>query len=88
MENEFSPFFTLILGFSSILYFLKERIADRCKWLLRIKYSFLAAAVIIFEVALAVLKTIIQYDVWKQGELSQFLLPPHQPINYFISYCW
>lgn len=27
-----------------------------------------------------------QYKIWKDSPFSQFLLPPHQPINYFLGY--
>lgn len=30
----------------------------------------------------------IQFSQWQQGDISQYLLPPHQPMNYFVFYCF
>lgn len=30
----------------------------------------------------------LQYYVWSHNEFSKLLLPPHQPIKYFLQYSW
>lgn len=32
--------------------------------------------------------TVVQYYVWQHNEFSKLLLPPHQPIKYFLQYSW
>jgi hypothetical protein len=61
----------------------------------RIRYSLMTAAkvVLILILFLTVAKstgyTISQYYIWKQSpQFSQFLLPPHQSLSYFIGYTW
>jgi hypothetical protein len=49
-----------------------------------IKTYFLCSAAVIFSTTLY--WSYLQYSVWKSGGLTQFLLPPHQSIGYFLSY--
>lgn len=44
--------------------------------------------VVLFRFLYAAVFTVIQYLVWKRDEFSQFLLPPHQPLGYFLHYSW
>ena len=81
-------FFILVLVLSFILYFFKKRPIAQCKLLKKINYKSLIIAVISFRLFFVIFKTIGQYYVWAQNEFTQFLLPPHQSINYFIFYSW
>ncbi len=54
-----------------------------CKWITR-GIVFVITARIFY----AVLMTFLQYRLWGQNEISQFLLPPHQPLRYFLYYSW
>lgn len=49
-----------------------------------IKYIFLFSVVITFS--LLFYQSYKQYQFWSQNEVSRYLLPPHQSINYFIFY--
>jgi len=48
------------------------------------EYIFLIVIVLIF--ILLFYQSWQQYQFWSQNEVSQYLLPPHQSINYFIFY--
>lgn len=50
--------------------------------------SRLIVGVIIFRVFYAGVLTWLQYYVWSHNEFSKLLLPPHQPIKYFLWYSW
>lgn len=44
---------------------------------------------IILIVAHGVILSLLQYQVWKEGDgFAVFLLPPHTPISYFLGYVW
>jgi len=47
-----------------------------------------AAALATFFALGATLLSIAQYSLWLNNDFSRFLLPPHQPITYFIGYVW
>ncbi|MDI6717879.1 MAG: hypothetical protein QMD86_02470 [Patescibacteria group bacterium] len=49
-------------------------------------YKILICATGVIFAVQGVLKTVIQYYDWRKSDLSKFLLPPYQPIEYFISY--
>lgn len=44
--------------------------------------------VVLFRVLRSGAFTFSQYLTWKRDEFSQFLLPPHQPLWYFLQYSW
>jgi len=48
------------------------------------KYIFLISLFLIF--GLLFYQSFKQYQLWSQNEISQYLLPPHRSINYFIFY--
>ena len=48
------------------------------------QYIFYGSVVLIF--ILLFYQSYQQYQSWSQNEVSQYLLPPHQSINYFIFY--
>ncbi|MBI4692153.1 MAG: hypothetical protein HY773_01785 [Candidatus Terrybacteria bacterium] len=43
---------------------------------------------ICFRFFYAGILTWLQYYVWSHNEFSRLLLPPHQPIKYFLQYSW
>ena len=47
-------------------------------------YFFIFSIFLIFF--LLFYQSVQQYQLWSQNEVSQYLLPPHQSINYFIFY--
>lgn len=50
------------------------------------KLKFLIFAVIGFRIVFAGIKTFFQYFIWINDEFGKLLLPPHQPIFYFLKY--
>jgi hypothetical protein len=46
----------------------------------------LLVGLLVFRIAYATLLSWLQYITWKGSPLSQYLLPPHQPWNYFLFY--
>jgi hypothetical protein len=48
------------------------------------KYIFYSAVVLIF--LLLFYQSCQQFQIWSEGEVSKFFLPPHQGISYFIFY--
>lgn len=53
---------------------------------MRFGYKTLILAFIAFKVLYSVFLTFSQYYIWSNDAFSKFLLPPHQPLKYFISY--
>ena len=49
-----------------------------------LKYIFIVSIFIIF--LLLFYQSYQQFQIWSQNELSKFLLPPYQPLNYFLFY--
>ena len=61
------------------------------QWLMRPSVFFRAARIIFWSLIFGALflssyLTYEQYQLWRAHPLSQFLLPPHQSVGYFISY--
>lgn len=52
------------------------------------RYSFLIYGIIIFRFIYAGVLTKMQYALWLDNDFTRYLLPPHQPIRYFIGYAW
>lgn len=50
------------------------------------KYSFCFSLLAVFIFLLGM--SVNQFFEWKQNELSSYLLPPYQSIDYFIYYCF
>ena len=48
------------------------------------KYLFLFSTILIFS--LLFYQSYLQYSAWSQNELSKLILPPYQPLNYFLFY--
>lgn len=48
------------------------------------KYIFIISIFIIFGLLFE--QSFQQYQVWSQNEISKFLLPPYQTLNYFVFY--
>lgn len=82
-----SAFSYVILCLMFFLYFLKKWSA-RQRWIKIINYKSLILAVVFFRIFFALLKTFDQYYVWSQNEFAKFLLPPYQPLGYFLFYSW
>lgn len=82
-----SAFSYIILCLLFVLYFFKKW-SEQQRWLKRINYKSLIAAVVFLYIFIAILKTGGQYYIWSRNEFSQFLLPPYQPIDYFLFYVW
>ena len=75
----------LILTFGASLFWRRSFDNLRITNLVRIyEYIFLIVIVLIF--ILLFYQSWQQYQFWSQNEVSQYLLPPHQSINYFIFY--
>ena len=70
----------LILTFGASLFWRRSFGISR----LIIKWIFLTA--VIWTFILLSYQSYQQFQVWSQNEVSQYLLPPHQSINYFIFY--
>lgn len=51
-------------------------------------FRFWIIFLILFRVFYAGVLTWLQYYVWQHNEFSKLLLPPHQPIRYFLQYSW
>jgi hypothetical protein len=43
-------------------------------------------ALIIFLVVRGVFQSVMTYVVWKSSEMGKYLLPPYQPVSYFLQY--
>ncbi len=41
---------------------------------------------ICYRILYATLLSILQYNAWHNNPFSQYLLPPHQPFSYFLTY--
>jgi len=86
------PYFSLgilsfALGAQVILRFLVNRGGKKYAAFQQIKvtkYIFILSIFLIFS-ALC-FQSYQQYQIWSGNELSKYLLPPHQNINYFIFY--
>ena len=81
-------FFFLVLFISFFIYLLEKRQTAQKIFPGKINYKFLIITTVFFRIFFAAAKTISQYYVWGQNEFTQFLLPPHQSIKYFIFYSW
>lgn len=46
----------------------------------------LAISIIVFRIGYAILLSALQYAAWQSNSFSQYLLPPHQPMSYFLFY--
>jgi hypothetical protein len=85
-DKLFSTFLYIILALSFGRYFFGQW-ADS-NWLARkFSYKSLIWIAIFLRILYAALKTAGQYCTWlNDNGIARFLLPPHQPINYFILY--
>ena len=74
----------VLLGAQIMRPFCVRRQATSDKYDRIFKYGFLIST--FFVLFVPGYLTFQQYRVWKASALSQLLLPPHQPIGYFIQY--
>lgn len=72
------------------VYICRKTRFQKADWKLPalLNYKTLIISLISFYFLYAALKTFGQYYVWSGGPPSQYLLPPYQPIGYFVSYSW
>lgn len=70
----------LSLVLSIILIFFRNQ--DKKIWLIVFLIFFL------FSLFFSSLESYLQYKIWEYHPLSKFLLPPYQPISYFLSYAY
>lgn len=92
MNFFFNQFLTYIPGIfygavfiiALLLFFLKNKFI--VKFSLASKFFVLAILTIGFRLLYAVLLTASQYYIWSRQEFTKFLLPPTQPIKYFVQY--
>lgn len=70
------PIFYLILTAGLILTLKKRPLLIKPAVFLVIFLNFFKVVFLIFY----------QYNLWKNSEISKFLLPPYQPFSYFFSY--
>lgn len=66
-------------------YVLKKKYILRF-YLFRLKLRTLVLAVVGFNVIFSLTLSVIQYYIWRQDQLARFLLPPNQPVGYFLNY--
>ncbi len=75
---QFIPVFYIVLIIILIANQLKFKVANLGK--------FVAFFVVAIELIRGILFSLTTYFLWKNDAVSQFLLPPYQKINYFLSY--
>lgn len=86
--------FNIILILVPFVIFLLSLIYLLTTYFRRREHLLKATVIVFIIVFLTVIAKIIfasgmQYYIWKYSEnVSQYLLPPHQPINYFLRYSW
>ncbi len=73
----FGAFFLAALG----VYFFKPA------WLSRILWWGIGVFSLVYVIRAAYLVW-LQYVVWQEDKFGAFLLPPNQPIGYFLQYVW
>lgn len=79
----YSPISFIFLTILTLIYFLK--IEENKKIGIYFLIFILANLVFIFWSAFLSLN---QYLLWQKHEISKYLLPPYQKINYFLSYAY
>lgn len=77
-------FYSIIFVLSLLFYFYKNKILVKTS--LAKKFSVLVILVVVFRLIYAALLTISQYYIWSHQEFTKLLLPPTQPIKYFVQY--
>ena len=81
---EFScPALGLIILAGLLLYWVLKKKLPKEKFLKLILYIF--SSVIIFQ---SIFSTILNWWLWTQQGITQWLLPPHSPISYVLKYSW
>jgi len=90
MEISFTSILSLLpmysaylVSFILLLYVLIKKEIPQIKFLKKI----IVLQIIAFVVS-GVGLSIMQYLKWSSGDISKFLLPPHESISYFISYIY
>lgn len=77
-------FFTVALVVSLLFSFLREKLFP--DYSLFEKLRVLIVAVILFRISYPLMLSVAQYFIWSSQEFTKLLLPPHQPISYFLVY--
>ncbi|GMQ94995.1 MAG: hypothetical protein BMS9Abin13_105 [Patescibacteria group bacterium] len=84
-------FLNVVLPWLPVVFFagIFLYVAVRYLWYpRRIRYVPLIAGVVSFRIFYAIFLSGTQYYVWLQNEFTKLLLPPYQPISYFLFYSW
>ncbi len=78
------PFVIFLL---SVIYLAKTYILRREKLT---KVATVVFIVVLLTVIFQIIASVgLQYYVWSQdGGMGEYLLPPHQPLSYFLGYSW
>ncbi len=80
----------LFLSLGILILALGAQIILRSFWLERynsakiFKYIFIISIILIFSFLFY--NSYLQYSAWSQDDVSKLMLPPYQPINYFLFY--
>ena len=77
------PALGLIILAGLLLYWILKKKLPKEKFLKSILYIFSGA--IIFQ---SIFSTTLNWWFWSQQLITQWLLPPHTPINYVLKYSW
>lgn len=77
-------FFGAVIATAGYQYRFARVSADRR----RVLFVRLIFATIGFRIVFAAVKTWLQYYAWSHDDIGKLLLPPTQPIVYFLHYMW
>lgn len=72
---------------AALVYFRRSVLEGTSRRFYRIS-QITAAAMVIFFAAKGVILSFAQYAAWKTSPNTEGLLPPHQPIAYYLGYSW
>ncbi len=79
-------FFGSVFALSFIFIYLKKETFPKYPFFKKLRL--LIVIVIFFRVSYSLALSIAQYYLWSQEEFSRLLLPPNQPMSYFIGYAF
>lgn len=77
------PLSFVFLIILSLIYFTKIEEVRKAKIFLLI-FILVLVSFILWSISL----TFLQYQLWRQNPISQYLLPPYQKISYFLNYVY
>lgn len=72
---------------AALVYFRRDVLEGTSRRFYRIS-QIAAAVIVIFFAARGTILSFAQYSVWKNSPHTAGLLPPHQPIAYYLGYSW